>query len=120
MVAGDVSGQRAQMFPLSAEQADRVLASVMASDFPDGVISRVEFPNKGYTTTIRVLFDSHQITAVMVASKGQEGTKLVDGYYFQVNDAGTLLISGKARARRVFQRLVQEASMISHALPFAR
>ncbi|WP_423456081.1 hypothetical protein [Ottowia sp. VDI28] len=108
------------MFPLTDEQADRVLATAMASEFTGSPISRVEFPNKGYTTTIRFLFDSHQITAVRIPAKGIDGTQPVDGYYFEVNDAGTLLISGRSRATKVYERVVHEAGLLAKSLPQRR
>ncbi|WP_312806931.1 hypothetical protein [Comamonas sp.] len=120
MALTGASGQSPEMFPISAEQADRVLAVAMAGEFSDAVISRVELPYKGYTTTIRVLFDSHQITALMVPAKGKSGDQTVDGFYFQVNDAGTLLFSGKARARGVFSRVLHEAQLVTKPLPLAR
>ncbi|WP_028603652.1 hypothetical protein [Ottowia thiooxydans] len=115
-----VGGAAPTMFPLSDEQADRVLATAMGSEFTGSPISRVEFPNKGYTTTIRFLFDSHQITAVRVPAKGIDGAQTVDGYYFEVNDAGTLLISGRSRATKVYERVVHEAGLLTKALPQRR
>jgi len=64
MALTGASGQSPEMFPISAEQADRILAIAMAGEFSDAVISRVELPYKGYTTTIRVLVsaDANLIT----------------------------------------------------------
>ena len=120
MASAPADARPATMFPLSAEQADRLLATAMTSEFPGSAISRVEFPNKGYTTTIRFLLDSHQITASMVAARGLDGGKPVDGFYFEVNDAGTMPVSGGLRAGKVFDRLVHDASQLAPALPQSR
>ena len=108
------------MYPISDEQADRVLATAMAREFVDVPVSKVEFPHKGYTTTMRVLLDSHQITAVRIPAKGRHGANLLDGYYFEVNDAGTLLFSGKQRAGKVYERLIHEAGLVAKPLPQSR
>lgn len=110
----------ATMYPLSDEQADQVLATAMASEFPGAPISRVEFPHKGYTATMRFLLDSHQITAVRVPAKGRDGDRTVDGFYFEVNDAGTMLVSGRNRAGKVYERAVHEAGRLAGALPQGR
>ncbi|ARU03433.1 hypothetical protein CCO03_00925 [Comamonas serinivorans] len=117
-VAG--SAAPALMYPLSSEQADRLLATVMAGEFAGTPISRVDLPNPGYTATMRVLLDSHQITAVRVPARGMRDGAPVDGYYFEVQDAGTLLFSGKQRARKVFERLTHDAGVLAPALPQAR
>jgi hypothetical protein len=108
------------MYPLSDAQADRVLATAMASEFSGSPISRVEFPNKGYTATMRFLFDSHQITAVRVPAKGRDGEQTVEGFYFEVNDAGTMLISGRSRAGKVYERVIHEAGLLARPLPQGR
>ena len=110
----------ALMYPLTDAQADRVLATAMASEFSGSPISRVEVPNKGYTATMRFLFDSHQITAVRVPAKGKEGNRMVEGFYFEVNDAGTMLISGRSRAGKVYERVIHEAGLLARPLPQGR
>lgn len=114
------------MYPLTDAQADRVLATAMASEFSGSPISRVEFPNKGYTATMRFLLDSHQITAVRVPARGKApepsaaGEALVEGFYFEVNDAGTMLISGRNRASKVYERIVHEAGLLTKPLTQGR
>ncbi|ARU05563.1 hypothetical protein CCO03_13510 [Comamonas serinivorans] len=116
----------ALMYPLTDAQADRVLATAMASEFSGSPISRVEFPNKGYTATMRFLLDSHQITAVRVPARGKApepsaaGEALVEGFYFEVNDAGTMLISGRNRASKVYERIVHEAGLLTKPLTQGR
>ena len=115
-----VGGATATMFPLSDEQADRVLATAMTSEFVGTPISRVEFPNKGYTATIRFVLDSHQITAVRIPARGRDGERMVEGFYFEVNDAGTMLISGRNRASKVYERALHEAGLLAKPLPMGR
>ena len=47
MASAPEDARPAMRFLLSAEQADRLLATAMTGEFPGNVISRVEFPNKG-------------------------------------------------------------------------
>lgn len=115
-----VGSVAALMYPMTDEQADRVMVTAMGSEFPDVPVSKVELPNKGYTATIRLLLDSHQITAVRIPAKGKDGLNVVEGYYFEVNDAGTMMISGRQRASKVYNRLVHEAGLIAKPLPQAR
>jgi hypothetical protein len=111
----------AQMFPLTEEQADKLLATVMTSEFAGSPISRVEFPNKGYQTTVQFILDSHTIIAYRVAAKGVTPSgKRVSGYYFTVSSGGTMPISQGSRASRVYQRLKAEASALAPPLPVAR
>lgn len=90
----------------------------MAREFAGSPISRVEFPNKGYQATIRFMLDSHTIVAYMVSAKGKTPNGgLVDGFYFEVSNAGTMPLSGGKRAGKVYESLVRDASLIAQALP---
>jgi hypothetical protein len=110
-----------QMFPISYEEADRILATAMASVFAGQPISRVEFPNRGYQATLRFAFDTHTIVGYVVSAEGlaQDGTKK-DGYYFEVSGSGTMPISGGSKVQAVYDRAVQDASRIAAPLPQTR
>lgn len=110
----------AVMYPISTEQADHLLAAAMVGEFAGVPISRVELPNPGYSATIRFLLDSHQITAVKVAARGLDNGQPVEGFYFEVNDAGTMPLSGHQRARQVYERLMREAGRLARPLPQIR
>jgi hypothetical protein len=120
MIGSGADRSSATMFPLSAEQADRILATAMAGEFAGSPVSRVEFPNKGYQATIRFMLDSHTIIGYMIATKGKatDGS-LVDGFYFEVANSGTMPLSGGNRAKKLFERLVRDASMIARPLPLS-
>lgn len=60
-----------EMYALTEEQADRVLATAMAAEFAGSPVSRVELPNRGYQVMIRFLLDSQTIAAVMIPAKGR-------------------------------------------------
>jgi hypothetical protein len=108
----------AQMFPISAEAADKLLATAMAGEFAGSPISRVEFPNKGYQATIRFALDSHTIVAYMIPAKGRAASgEIVQGYAFEVSHSGTMPISGGGRAKSLFRRVVQDAMLVAQPLP---
>ncbi len=72
-----------QMFPLSHEATDKILATAMAGEFAGSAVSRVEFPNKGYQATIRFLLDSHTVVAYMIPAKGRNTAgETVPGFAF--------------------------------------
>jgi hypothetical protein len=109
------------MYPMTAEQADKVLIDAMKYQFPDASIVRVELPYKGYFVTQRFLLDSQDFTSRMIPAKGldQHG-KTVDGFYFEVIDAGTMPISGSIRASSLFDKIMEIANSNSRPLPIAR
>ena len=110
-----------QMFPISYEEADRILATAMASVFAGQPISRVEFPNRGYQATLRFAFDTHTIVGYVVSAAGvaPDGTKSA-GYYFEVSGSGTMPISGGSKVQAVYDRAIQDASLLASPLPQTR
>lgn len=118
---GNYVSQSAPVFLITEAQADQILVNAMNVEFGNSPIVRVEHPNKGYQATISFLFDSHQIVATMVPSRGRLGDGSVrDGYYFNVTHSGTMLLSGAARANRLRDRLSQAAGALSPSVPAAR
>jgi hypothetical protein len=117
-ISGDGDKAAARVFLLSAEQAEKILATAMAAQFAGNPISRVEFPNKGYQATVRFLLDSHTFMAYMIAAKGRASDGTVkSGFAFEVSNSGTMPLSGGSRASDLFQRLIRDASAISSAVP---
>lgn len=109
------------VFLISEAQADQILVNAMNVEFGTSPIVRVEHPNKGYQATISFLFDSHQIVATMVPSKGRSGDgSAQDGYYFNVTHSGTMPLSGISRSKRLRERLSQAATASSPSVPAAR
>ena len=107
-----------QMFPLSPEIADKILATAMVGEFAGNIISRVEFPNNGYQTTIRFGLDSHTFIAFMIPVKGRtDKGELVHGFAFEVSHSGTMLISGPTRSNRLYNRIIHDANLVSNPLP---
>lgn len=122
--AGQISNTQANsptgavVYPISADEADRVIGQAMIETFPGTPISAVALPNKGYTTTIRLLLDSHQITATAVPSSGMDaqGVK-VNGYAFDVSNSGTMPLTASARSDALFKLINARAGAIHPAIP---
>ena len=106
------------VFLISATQADQVLVTAMTAEFGDTPIVPVEFPHRGYQATIKFVLDSHQITGMMVPSRGAapDGT-VRDGFYFLVTHSGTMPLSGMARAGRLRERLSNGAGILGTRVP---
>ncbi|RSB48177.1 hypothetical protein [Brevundimonas sp. 357] len=118
---GSYVSQSEPVFLITEAQADRILVDAMNVEFGSDPIVRVEHPNKGYQATIKFLFDSHQIVATMVPSRGRSGDGSVqDGYYFSVTHSGTMPLSGMSRSKRLRERLSQAATALSPSVPAAR
>ena len=117
---GNYVSQSEPVFLISEAQADQVLVEAMNVEFGSSPIVRVESPNRGYQATIKFLFDSHQIVATMVPSRGRtsDGTVL-DGYYFNVTHSGTMPLSGITRSKRMRERLSEAAATLSPSVPSA-
>lgn len=111
----------AQMFPVSYDEADQILAGAMAAVFAGQPISRVEFPNRGYQATLRFAFDTHVIVGYVIATAGTapDGSR-VEGYYFEVSGSGTMPISGGAKVNAVYNRAVEDASRLAAPMPQTR
>lgn len=118
---GTYVSQSEPVFLISEVQADQILVDAMNVEFGNNPVVRVEHPNKGYQATISFLFDSHQIVATMVPSRGRSGDGAMrDGYYFNVTHSGTMPLSGISRSRRLRERLSEAATALSPSVPAAR
>lgn len=118
---GSYVSQSEPVFLLTEAQADQILVDAMNVEFGNSPIVRVEYPNRGYQATIKFLFDSHQIVATMVPSRGLRADGAVhDGYAFNVTHSGTMPLSGMSRSKRLKERLSQAASALSPSVPAAK
>lgn len=118
---GTYVSQSEPVYLITEAQADQILVDAMNVEFGSDPIVRVEAPNKGYQATIKFLFDSHQIVATMVPSRGRAGYGSVQaGYYFNVSHSGTMPLSAMSRSKRMRERLSQAASALSPSVPAAR
>lgn len=118
---GSYVSQSEPVFLITEAQADQILVDAMNTEFGTSPIVRIEHPNKGYQATIKFLFDSHQIVATMVPSRGRRTDGNVqDGYYFTVSHSGTMPLSGMTRSRRLRDRLSEAATELSPSVPAAR
>lgn len=106
------SGSTAFFYEMTEEQAEKLVASAMASRFAGNPVSRVEFPNKGYQSTIRFALDSHTIVAYYIPAKGAAK----EGYVFEVSHSGTMPISGGSRAKKTFNKIIEKAKTYSQPL----
>lgn len=108
------------VYPITPEEADRVLSQAMVATFPDTPIVPVAMPNKGYTVTIQFLMDSHRITATAVPAAGQEPNGLkVNGYAFDISDYGTIPLTASRKVASLFETLNKGAAAIKGPLPVA-
>lgn len=118
MTPGSYVSRSEPVFLISEVQADQILVDAMNAEFGTSPMVRVEYPHRGYQATIKFLFDSHQIVAIMVPSKGlRPDGSVQDGYYFNVNHSGTMPLSGMARANRLRERLSEAATRLSPSVP---
>lgn len=124
--AGQISNSQANsptgavVYPISADDADRVIGQAMVETFPGTPISAVALPNKGYTATIRLLLDSHQITATAIPAAGvdAQGAR-VNGYSFDVSNSGTMPLTASARSDALFKLINTRAAALHPAIPAA-
>jgi len=108
----------AQIFPVSAEMADRLVVTALTRKCPDNLISRVEYPNKGYWVTIRFALDTHRIVVFYIPAKGRNETgEIVDGFVFEVAHQGTM-IRGIKYANDIFESLIEDATRVAKPIPF--
>lgn len=114
---GEFPPDRRVVYPITAEQADKVLTQAMTASFPDSPISSVALPGKGYTATIRFALDSHQITAVAVPAQGRGAAGPVNGYEFRVMNAGTMPITGNNRSVALFKAINDRAAAVAAPVP---
>ena len=109
-----VGAEAAFFFPMTELEADKVMADAMSYQFPDGNISRIDLPFKGYTVTRRFMLDSQTFAVRRIPSSGSGlNGELVSGFYFEVIDEGTMPVSGATRASSLFQKVIELSNQIS-------
>ena len=109
------------MYPISAEEADRAMASAMLEDFPSLPIASVGLPHKGYMATIGSLLHSHLISLVAIPATGVDaGGTRIRGFTFEVTHRGTMPIAGASRAASVLDRAKHHAAAFRGQLPALR
>lgn len=120
-MGGPTSGAAAQMFPISAETADRLIGAALMEEFPSSPLTRVDLPYKGYQAVHRFALDSQTFTVYMVPAQGVTSTGgRAAGFYFEVTSSGTMPISGQTFTRNIYERLIKNASAVAPPLPVAR
>lgn len=116
--AKDAGGQKI-IYPITAEQADAVLAEAMLATFPNSQITNVSIPKKGYAVTLQVLIDTHDISALASPAAGRDSQgNTVNGYAFEVVHRGTLP-HGPSRAGALFKAINERAAAIRTPVPAA-
>jgi len=109
----------AMVFPISAEVADRLVVSALIRKCPNEVISRVEFPNKGYSIMIFMGLDHHRIIVFYIPAQGRNTAgEIVDGFAFEVDHQGTMA-RGVIYANDIFDYLIEDATRAAKPIPFA-
>ena len=98
------------------DKALELVYETMVTLKPDAVISEVAGPVKGYTAYWSWALDSYRTTARILYGKGiaEDGTE-VTGIYPDVSGSGTLLVSGPAFSKKVYNELMARFSSISTA-----
>lgn len=92
------------------EQIRELIHTAMAQEF-GGNITNVSIDSTiGYKATVEVLLDFHDIAIYGrpvqgVDSKGESH----DGFILEVIDAGTMLVSQKMRAKKLYRRITEQA-----------
>lgn len=104
-------GAEGVIYPVSAAAADRIIAAAVADVFPGSQVERTTFPGRGYTATIYFVTDSHRITGVAAPQTGidKSGAR-IKGFSFQVSHAGSMLVTGPARASELFETINKRAA----------
>lgn len=115
----EVPADRRVVYPITAEQADAVLAQAMTALFPGEPISAVALPGKGYTATIRFALDSHQITGMAIPAQGRGPGGPVAGFEFRVTHTGTMPITGNNRSVALFKAINDRAAAVAAPVPAA-
>lgn len=107
-----------QMYPITQEQADKILAQSLAEEFPKSSIVRVELPYKGYQATWRIGFTSHDFTLRMLPAKGTTSDgKMVEGYTFEVLDYGSLMFEVAVIRPGLIARVREKLNAAARPLP---
>ena len=116
----DESGQ-VYVFALPERTADRVLFEAMRREFEEAEIESVSSPAQGYSSTVTWGLDRDRITAIMQPARGRSANgALVDGYRFEVTHSGTAPAAGIPAAKRLLQRIVDDASRLTSRMPLVR
>lgn len=109
------------VFPMSAVEADRVLATSMIATFPSTpIVAMTPWPNRGYSATITFLTDSHTISSIATPATGiRADGESVEGYTFSVFNNGTIKVFGGDKARQLFAQINTRAAIIGTPVPAA-
>lgn len=104
---------RAQIWPVSEQEADGVVFQAVSSALPGQVVLRVGGPVIGYQATHWILTDHHNYIATASPVSGKATNQVdVTGFAFEVRHSGTL-IEGATKASRIYDLMVEQASQIA-------
>jgi len=108
----------AVIFPVSSEVADRLVVSAMIRKCPNEIISRVEFPNKGYQLMLYIGLDHHRIIAFYIPAQGRNAEgEIVPGFIFEVDHQGTTA-RGVIYANDIFEMIIEDATRVAKPILF--
>lgn len=117
----DAQGSSRYIYAVTSEQADKIIVEAMKIQFSNSSILKVELPYKGYFVNERFLLDSHEFTARMIPATARDRQgKLIDGFYFEVIDSGTMLISGSVRASNLLDKIIEIANKSAKPIPITQ
>lgn len=108
-----------EVYEASNDEIRSLIFTAMYREFPGSVKELPSSSIIGYEAETRFMLDSHTISAFAAPVRGFDfNQEPMDGFVFEVNDSGTMPLSQKPRASRVFQNVLRAAndSFPSHTL----
>jgi hypothetical protein len=106
------------MYPITADQADKIIVKSMVMQFGEVDLVSVAAPYKGYKVEVRWLLDKHSLTGRIVPAQGiRPDGSIADGYIFEVRDAGNHPTRGKEAARSLLEKMYSNADQVAKPLP---
>jgi PAS domain S-box-containing protein len=116
--SGIAIGESAEMFPISAQQADRILYDALTAEFAGTSPRRITGGSQGLEVTIRFAIQAYTISALRIPATGQRADgSLVEGYRFLVSSSGTIPKTLQARGERLLRNVEYEAGLLAAARP---
>jgi hypothetical protein len=113
-----LGGEQKMMFPITAEQADKVMQDALTVQFGADMVRRTDHPHPGYEARTGILGEPDVIFAVRVPAKGERPTgEDVDGFAFLVGHRRQSPGRRMPQVLDVYDRVVELASHVADPLP---
>lgn len=110
--------EQKMMFPITAEQADRVLQDALTVQFGANMVRRTDDPHPGFEARTGVLGEPDVVYAVRVPAKGERPTgEDVDGFTFLVGHRHPSPGTHLPQLHHTYDRVVELASHVADPIP---